>query len=118
MKNFLVNEVDDHFAYGFRGSLLARLAVGALHMNSNDIARDAIEVRKEYHRDSMLPMESAAIIRGLLRIHNVTDALDILEDELAVPVDVSLFHKMQRSFRFFSVGSLPTLCVLLIQCQP
>mmetsp|Transcript_241 Transcript_241/g.432 ORF Transcript_241/g.432 Transcript_241/m.432 type:complete len:571 (+) Transcript_241:130-1842(+) len=87
VKNFLVNEVDDHFAYGFRGSLLARLAVGALHMNSNDIARDVIDVRKEYHRDSMLPMESAAIIRGLLRIHNVTDALDILDDELAVPDD-------------------------------
>ena len=108
VKNFLVNEVDDHFAYGFRGSLLARLAVGALHMNSNDIARDVIDVRKEYHRDSMLPMESAAIIRGLLRIHNVTDALDILDDELAVPDDVSLLAKCTyRSFRFFLVDHFP-----------
>jgi GTP-binding protein len=82
---FLLNEVDASFAYGYRGSLVARLAVAALHMNEHESARAAIEVRKAEHRDSMLPMESAAIIRGLLRVHNVTDAIELLDDELALP---------------------------------
>ncbi len=86
---FLLNEVDASFAYGFRGSLLARLAVAALHMSEHDSARRAIEVRKKEHNDSILPMESAAIIRGLLRVHNVTDAMSILQDELALPEKVS-----------------------------
>ena len=85
---FLLNEVDDSFAYGFRGSLLARLAVAALHMSEHDSARRAIEVRKIEHKSSMLPMESAAIIRGLLRVHNVTDAISVLEDELPIPSEV------------------------------
>jgi GTP-binding protein len=34
----------------------------------------------------MLPMESAAIIRGLLRVHNITYALEIMEDELSLPI--------------------------------
>jgi hypothetical protein len=37
----------------------------------------------------MMPMESAAIIRGLLRVQNTTDALEILDDELSLPLDVS-----------------------------
>ncbi len=85
---FLVNEVDNSFAYGYRGSLLARLAVAALHMSEHDSARRAIDVRRTEHRDSMLPMESAAIIRGLLRVHNVTDAISILDDELKLPDEV------------------------------
>ena len=38
----------------------------------------------------MLPMESAAIIRGLLRVHNATDALEMLNDELSLPLEVSV----------------------------
>ncbi len=86
---FLLHEVDVSFAYGFRGSLLARLAVAALHMSEHESARRAIDVRKLEHHSSMLPMESAAIIRGLLRVHNVTDAIHILEEELPLPVEVS-----------------------------
>lgn len=82
---FLLNEVDPSFAYGYRGSLLARLAVAALHMSEHDSARKAIELRRKEHRKSILPMESAAIIRGLLRVHNVTDAMTILQDELPLP---------------------------------
>lgn len=97
VSKFLIEEVDEHFAYGYRGSLLARLAVAALH-NSHDgiipqssdaIAKASIETRKKYHRSTMLPMESSAIIRGLLRIHNVTDAISILDDELSLPPEVS-----------------------------
>lgn len=86
IERFLLEQTDENFAYGFRGSLLSRLAVAALHMGRHTIARKAIEERRQKHRDSMLPMESAAIIRGLLRVHNVTDALSLLEDELPVPL--------------------------------
>lgn len=86
--NFLLNEVDSSFGYGFRGSLLARLAVAALHMSEQESARRAIEVRKAEHSASMLPLESAAIIRGFLRVHNVTDAIDMLENELPLPIEV------------------------------
>ena len=77
------------FAYGYRGSLLARLAVAALRWENHNVARRAIEIRHLEYRASMQPMESAAIIRGLLRIHNVTDALDIIADELSLPLAVS-----------------------------
>ena len=87
IENFLLEECDETFAYGYRGSLLARLAVAAMHMNNNDLARKAIEVRRTVHRSSMLPLESAAIIRGLLRMHNVTDAIEVLNDELTLPMD-------------------------------
>lgn len=86
IERFLLEEVDDHFAYGYRGSLLARLAVAALHMANHELARKAIDVRRLEHRPSMLPMESAAIIRGLLRVHNVTQAFDVLNDELSLPL--------------------------------
>ena len=86
VERFLLEEVDEHFAYGYRGSLLARLAVAALHMSNHELARKALEVRRIEHRSSMMPMESAAIIRGLLRVHNVTDAIAILDDELHLPL--------------------------------
>lgn len=85
IEKFLLEEVDEHFAYGYRGSLLARLAVAALHMSNQQLARDAIVERRAKHSSSMLPMESAAIIRGLLRVHNVTDAIEILDQELVIP---------------------------------
>jgi len=84
--NFLIDECDVGFAYGYRGSLLARLAVAALRWENHNVARRAIEIRHLEYRASMQPMESAAIIRGLLRIHNVTDALDIIADELSLPL--------------------------------
>lgn len=88
---FLLDEVEPSFAYGFRGSLLARLAVAALHMSEHDSAKKAIEIRKKEHKSSIMPMESAAIIRGLLRVHNVTDAMSILEDELTLPEVSTMF---------------------------
>lgn len=87
IERFLLEEVDATFAYGYRGSLLARLAVAALHMSNTDLARKAIKVRRLEHRPSMLPLESAAIVRGLLRVHCVDDALTILEDELSLPLE-------------------------------
>jgi len=85
--NFLIDECDVGFAYGYRGSLLARLAVAALHAENHIVARRAIEIRRLEYRASMRPMESAAIIRGYLRVHNVTDALDMIADELSLPMD-------------------------------
>lgn len=85
IERFLLEECDEHFAYGFRGSLLARLAVAALHMSNHELARKALEVRRVEHRFSMRPMEGAAIIRGLLRVHNVSDAFMILDEELPLP---------------------------------
>lgn len=90
--NFLIDECDVGFAYGYRGSLLARLAVAALHWENHDVARRANEIRRLEYRASMRPMESAAIIRGLLRVHNVTDALDMIADELSLPMEVSAAH--------------------------
>jgi len=86
IESFLLDEVDESFAYGYRGSLLSRLAVAALHMSEHELARKAIQVRRTEHRATMLPLESAAIIRGMLRVHNITDALDLLNDELSLPL--------------------------------
>jgi hypothetical protein len=89
IEKFLLEEADESFAFGYRGSLLSRLAVAALHMDNHELARTAIDVRRREYRSSMLPMESAAIIRGLLRVQNVTDALEVLDDELSLPLPVS-----------------------------
>jgi len=86
IENFLIDEVDEHFAYGYRGSLLSRLAVAALHMEDVDMALKAIEIRHTEHRSTMLPLESAAIVRGLLRMHKVSDAINVLDDELSLPL--------------------------------
>jgi GTP-binding protein EngB required for normal cell division len=85
--HFLLEEVDMSFAYGYRGSLLSRLAVASLHMNNHDIAERCITERRISHRSSMLPLESAAIVRGLLRCHHVKEAWEVLEDELSLPLD-------------------------------
>lgn len=85
--DFLIDECAVDFAYGYRGSLLSRLAVAALHFGNHDVARRAIDLRRLEYRSSMLPMESAAIIRGLLRVQNATDALEVLHDELAIPLE-------------------------------
>jgi GTP-binding protein len=80
-----LEQTDETFAYGYKGSLLARLAVAALHTENHELARKAIHVRRQDHGHSMLPMESAAIVRGLLRVHNVTRAMEVMEDELSLP---------------------------------
>jgi hypothetical protein len=90
--NFLIDECDVGFAYGYRGSLLARLAVAALRWENHVVARRAVDVRRLEYRASMRPMESAAIIRGLLRTHNATDALEMLQDELSLPLEVCFFY--------------------------
>ena len=96
IEDFLLQDCDQGFAYGYRGSLLARLAVAAMHLGDNESARRAIEARRLYHRPAMMPMESAAIIRGLLRVHNTTDALEVLDDELSLPLDVSQAGRQQN----------------------
>jgi len=91
---------------------LARLAVAALHMSNHELARKALEVRRVDHRSSMMPMESAAIIRGLLRVHNVTDAIMILDDELSLPLSGTALDSLesqekikQRSLSIASIVS-------------
>jgi hypothetical protein len=84
---FLIDGCDEHWGYGFRGSLLSRLAVAALHMNEVDVAMRAIRTRHIYERPSMQPCESAAIVRGLMRTHSVEEGWELLEDELRVPMD-------------------------------
>ncbi len=114
--NFLIDECDVGFAYGYRGSLLARLAVAALHWDNHDVARRAIEIRRLEYRASMRPMESAAIVRGLLRVHNVTDALDMIADELSLPLEVSI--EVNYAFRkefYINIGkSLNTFRLFII----
>lgn len=44
--DFLINECDVGFAYGYRGSLLARLTVAALHFGNQQVARRAIDIRR------------------------------------------------------------------------
>ena len=83
---FLVDECDEHWGYGFRGSLLSRLAVAALHMNEFETAKRAIETRHVHERASMEPFESAAIVRGLMRINRVEEGWEVLEDELRLPL--------------------------------
>ena len=84
---FLIDECDESWGYGFRGSLLSRLAVAALHMNEIDVANRAIQTRRIYERPSMQPYESAAIVRGLMRAGNVETAWTVLEDELRLPLE-------------------------------
>lgn len=44
--DFLIDECDIGFAYGYRGSLLARLAVAALHFGKHEVAHRAIDIRR------------------------------------------------------------------------
>ena len=78
---------DISFAYGYRGSLLSRLAVASLHLSNHGIAERCITERRISHRSSMLALESAAIIRGLIRCHYIKEAWEMLEDELSLPLN-------------------------------
>jgi GTP-binding protein EngB required for normal cell division len=74
-------------AYGYEGSLWSRLAVAALHVGAHDLAAIAMTERQRFVPP--IPAESAAIVRGLLRTHNVTEAWDVLERELFDPKTMS-----------------------------
>jgi len=85
--HFLLEEVGPNFAYGYRGSLLSRLAVASLHLNNHDIAIRCITERRINHRATMIPLESSAIVRGLLRCRYTEEAWEVLEDELSLPLE-------------------------------
>mmetsp|Transcript_18801 Transcript_18801/g.37913 ORF Transcript_18801/g.37913 Transcript_18801/m.37913 type:complete len:364 (+) Transcript_18801:59-1150(+) len=84
--SFLIDHCDEHWGFGYRGSLLSRLAVAALHCGETDIASRAIETRRVYERPSMQPHESAAIVKGLMRVGQVEQAWEVLDDELRLPM--------------------------------
>jgi hypothetical protein len=84
---FLIHECDEHWGYGFRGTLLSRLAVAALHSNDVDLALEAIQTRHIHERPSMQPFESAGIVRGLLRAGLKEEGWAVLEDELRLPLE-------------------------------
>ena len=85
ISRFLLNYTDSSYADGCKGSLLSRLAVAALHLGSHRIATSAIASRRVNFRTSILPVESAALVRNLLRTLNITEAWQVLEDELSLP---------------------------------
>mmetsp|Transcript_26429 Transcript_26429/g.57953 ORF Transcript_26429/g.57953 Transcript_26429/m.57953 type:complete len:298 (-) Transcript_26429:147-1040(-) len=95
--SFLLEGVDDSFGYGYKGSLLARFAVAALRLNEHDLARRAMQMRRERFAESMTSFESAAVLRGLLRAHKIDEAFELLEEELSVvPGDADrLKHRSQ-----------------------
>lgn len=78
---FLLQEVDDSFAYGYKGSLLSRLSVAALRLGEELLAKQAIQVRKDRFSLSMTPFENAAIVRAMNRANKVDDAFKIVQDE-------------------------------------
>jgi hypothetical protein len=106
IERFLLEEAPPNFAYGYFGSLLSRLAVAALHLNEHSLARKAIEERRAKYLEAALPMESAAIIRGLLRVHNVSDAFQVLEEELSLPDSNFEKHAELVKHRALSLGSI------------
>ena len=77
---------DSFMANGSQGSLLSRLTVAALRLNNHAIATDAISHRQNQFRNDMNPLESCAIVRNLLRAGNGTEAYQILEEELSLPM--------------------------------
>lgn len=86
ISEFLLRGVGDSFAFGYKGSLLARLAVTSLRLEDYDIAREAIVMRQE-KGFFLEPFESAAILRGLLRVHKTEEAFELLETELSAEDD-------------------------------
>jgi len=83
ISEFLLRGVGDSFAYGFKGSLLARLAVVSLRLDEYDIAQEVITMRQK-NGFFLDPFESAAILRGLMRMHKTEDAFELLEKELSI----------------------------------
>mmetsp|Transcript_10158 Transcript_10158/g.14250 ORF Transcript_10158/g.14250 Transcript_10158/m.14250 type:complete len:306 (-) Transcript_10158:252-1169(-) len=81
---FLLEGVDDTFAYGYKGSVLARFAVAALRCGQYDIAQQALDERQTKFQDSMQPHESAAIVRGWNRANLSKKAFEVLDQELSL----------------------------------
>uniref|UniRef100_A0A7S1BPM9 EngB-type G domain-containing protein n=1 Tax=Corethron hystrix TaxID=216773 RepID=A0A7S1BPM9_9STRA len=85
LTEFLVHKVDATFGYGYRGSLLSRVAVASLSMNRLDLAEAALDVRTRDHSGAFDPRESAAIVRALDRAGHMDRAEAVVREELALP---------------------------------
>lgn len=83
---FLLQGVDDSFAYGYKGSLLSRFSVAALRLGEEFLARQAIQLRKARFSSSMTPFENAAIVRAMNRANKVDDAFNFIQDEFPLPL--------------------------------
>jgi len=131
---FLLEGVDDTFAYGYKGSVLARFAVAALRCGQYDIAQQALDERRTKFQDSMQPYESAAIVRGWNRCNKSKKAFEVLEQELSLTSSASngdkTAHEMVKhralslaaiaSRHFYENQSLVALkaCQMLIDLSP
>lgn len=58
-----------------------------MHCGKTEIAARAIETRRVFERPSMQPHESAAIVRGLMRVGRVQEGWEVLNDELRLPME-------------------------------
>lgn len=81
-----MKECDKDWGYGFRGSLLSRLAAASLHAGETELALEAIETRRRQESQSILPLESSSIVRGLLRNGLVEEGWAVIDDELELPL--------------------------------
>ena len=103
---FLLEGTDETFGYGFKGDLLARFAVAALRVDEYDLARRAIEMRRSDFPATMVPFESAAILRGLLRCHRVEEAFDFLDEELSVEENHGIYNADRLKHRAQALASI------------
>lgn len=83
--DFLVDGVSPSYAYGYRGSLLSRLAVACLHCSRADLSARCLAARAADHAGGAAPAESAALVRALDRAGDIEGAEFVLNDELALP---------------------------------
>lgn len=103
---FLLEGTDETFGYGFKGDLLARFAVAALRVDEYDLAKRAIEMRRDDFPATMVPFESAAICRGLLRCHRVEEAFDFLDEELSVEENHGIYNSDRLKHRAQALASI------------
>ena len=85
---------------------MARFAVAALRVDEHDLARRAIEMRRADFPATMVPFESAAILRGLLRCHRVEEAFDFLDDELSVEENHGIYNADRLKHRAQALASI------------
>jgi GTP-binding protein len=82
----LQNNEHDASTNNWWGTVVSRLIIAALHLQCHDIASHALELRmQKVSILSRVPSESASLIRALLRTHNVSAAVTILDEELPLP---------------------------------
>ena len=103
---FLIEGTDESFGYGFKGDLLARFAVAALRLNEYELAQRAIEMRRADFPATIVPFESAAILRGLLRCHRIEEAFDFLDDELSVEEKHGIYNADRLKHRAQALASI------------